>query len=170
MRVLFAVMVLALGVAVMSCKAGEAPFTVFPVDVMALDPPAVAVTGVRPVERAAGVDHRWLIGPKASLAVNLKDPARLVLSFTASNPLEGQTVTVSAGGKEAARFENIPASHRLTGFTAYKAVLDLPTGPSLIEITFLRYNRRSPEDTFAPEDKEGLALIVSELTLTPAKP
>lgn len=170
MKTLFAFMVFAALSPVLFCFAGDKPVTAFPVDIMAFDPPAEAVTGVRHVERAAGVSYRWLTGPRATIAVNMKDPARLVLSLTASNPLDGQVITVLAGGREAAKFENIPAAPRLTGFGTYEAVLDMPAGPGLIEITFARYNRRSPEDTFAPEDKEGLALIISDLTITPSRP
>jgi len=137
---------------------------------MALDPPAVQASGVRPVERAAGTAFRWLTGPKASIRLTLDAPIRLRLTFRVSNPLEGQTVAVSLGGRTVALYENLPAVPRLTGFVPLAAEFDAPAGPSQLEISFSRYNRRAPEDTFAPEDKEGLAVMVNAFEITPASP
>ena len=144
--------------------------TAFPVDLMALDPPAVPASGVRPVERAAGTAFRWLTGPGASVRLTLDAPRRLRLALSVSNPLEGQTVTVSLGGRTVARYENLPATPRLTGFVPLAAEFDAPAGPSELEISFSRYNRRTPEDTFAPEDKEGLAVMVNAFKVTQSSP
>lgn len=135
-----------------------------------MDPPAVPASGFRPVERAGGIDFRWVTGPKTTLSLVLDAPRRLRLSFTASNPLDGQTITVLLNGREAARFENIPGAHRLTGFTRYEADLDAPAGVSEVALAFSRFNRRTPQETFAPEDKDPLAVMVSSLEITPARP
>jgi hypothetical protein len=137
---------------------------------MVVDPPAVPAIGFRPVERAAGMDFRWVLGPRASVVLNLAAPKRLVLSLTASNPLEGQTVTVLVNGRAVEKFENIPTAARLTGFRRYEVPFDAPPGTVEIALEFTRYNRRSAEDTFAPEDKEPLAVTISGLEITPANP
>lgn len=142
--------------------------TALPVDLMALDPPSVPVTGFRPVERAAGIDFRWVTGPQATLTLTLDAPRRLKLAFTASNPIAGQTITVLLQGRPVASFEAIPGADRLTGFTRYEADLDLQAGVNTVALAFERYNRRTPEETFAPEDKEGLAIMISGLEITPA--
>lgn len=120
------------------------------------------------MERAAGTAFRWLTGPKASVSLRLDAPRRLRLLLVLSNPLEGQTVAVALNGKRVALFEGLPAVPRLTGFTPLAAEFDAPAGPSVLEISFSRYNRRAPEDTFAPEDKEGLAVMVNAFEITPA--
>lgn len=137
---------------------------------MALDPPVVPVTGVRDIERAAGIDFRWLTGPKATLLLNLDAPRMLRLVFVASNPLEAQAITVSLNRAPVATFENIAQAQRLSGFTRYEAILPAQAGKNVLTLEFARYNHRTPEDSFAPDDKDQLALIVRELTITPATP
>ena len=134
-----------------------------------MDPPAVPATGFRPVERAAGVDFRWVLGPKASLLLNLETPQALVLSLTASNPMEGQTVTVLVNGRPVGKFENLPRVERFTGFRRYEVSLGTLSGTVEVALEFTRYNRRSAEDTFAPEDKDSLAMIISGLEIIPAR-
>jgi len=154
-------------VSVISCNSpAKEKATAFPVDLMALDPPSVPVTGVRPVERVVGIDFRWLTGPKASVSLDLDAPKKLRLALSVSNPLQGQSVGVFLNGKEVARYENLPAVPRLTGFTPLEAVFDAPAGPSTLEIVFSRYNRRVPEDAFAPEDKDALAVTVRSFTIS----
>ncbi len=136
---------------------------------MALDPPAVPTKGVEPVERAAGVDFRWLCGPGATIRLNLDRPERLRLVLALSNPLEGQTVTVLVDGLPVAAFENLPGDQRLTGFKPREVLFDLQPGTHAVGLAFSRYNRRSTEDTFAPEDKRGLAAMASVLTVSPAR-
>jgi hypothetical protein len=156
----------------LTCCSGnrvDAP-SALPVDLMVVDPPDVPTIGFRPVERAAGVDFRWVLGPRASLVLNIESPKRLLLSLTASNPIEGQSVTVLVNGRAVEKLENIPKAARLTGFRRYEILLDAPSGTVEIALEFTRYNRRSAEDTFAPEDKEPLALTISGLEISPANP
>jgi hypothetical protein len=108
---------------------------------MALDPPAVPVRGVRHIERAAGIDFRWLTGPKADFRLQLDAPMRLRLVFVASNPLEAQAITVSLNGAPVAKFENIAQAQRLSGFTRYEAILPAQAGENVLALEFARYNR-----------------------------
>lgn len=128
------------------------------------------MTGVRHIERAAGIDFRWLTGPKAEVRLQLDAPMRLRLVFVASNPLEAQAITVSSNGVPVARFENIAQAQRLSGFTRYEVILPAQAGENVLTLEFARYNHRTPEDSFAPDDKAQLALVVRELTITPATP
>jgi hypothetical protein len=73
-------------------------------------------------------------------------------------------------GRAVEKFENIPKAARLTGFRRYEVLMDAPAGTVEIALEFTRYNRRNAEDTFAPEDKEQLALTISGLTISPANP
>ncbi|MEA4855940.1 MAG: hypothetical protein AAGU21_04890 [Solidesulfovibrio sp.] len=150
----------------LSCsKAAEEGPTALPVDLMALDPPALPATGLRAVERAGGVDFRWLTGPQATMDVRLPGPARLRLAFRASNPLAGQEITVSVNGNAVGHVSAIAAARRLADWQDFAFDFDAPAGASRIALTFSRYNQRTPQETFAPGDQDRLAVQVSRLCL-----
>jgi hypothetical protein len=146
--------------------AQKIPATALPVDLMAFDPPSIQATGFRSVERAAGQDFRWVLGPRAVLKLYLDAPMRLVLAFKASNPIEGQDMAVILNGLRVREFTNIPKTDRLTGFKNYEVLLDVQPGPVEIALEFAQYNHKSPDDTFAPEDKDPLAMTISGLEIT----
>ncbi len=150
----------------LSCSKPAAPGeTALPADLMALDPPAVPATGLRAVERAGGIDFRWLTGPAASMDVRLPGPARLRLAFRVSNPLAGQEITVSVNGHELAQVAALAASRRLADWQDFAFDFDAPAGLSRVTLTFSRYNHHTPQETFAPGDQDRLAVQVSRLCL-----
>ena len=152
------------------CANRPEPATTLPVDLFAYDPPAVAVTGIRAIERSQAVAFRWVLGPQASLRLNLKEPQEALLRFTLSNPIDGQTLTVLVNGKPSAAFAELPAQPRLTGHTEYRATLPCAAGANTVTLAFSRYNRLDEASTFAPEDKDPLAGMLTSLEISPSRP
>jgi hypothetical protein len=137
---------------------------------MALDPPAVQATGFRHVERASGVDYRWILGPTATITLALGAPKHLKLIFTASNPIDDQDIVIILNGKDIAKFKTIPKDDRLLGFKKYEALLDAAAGTNELTLTFSRYNHRTPQETFAAVDQDPLAIMISHFEITELGP
>lgn len=152
------------------CAKSPESVTTLPVNLFALDPPAIAVTGIRPIERTQGVAFRWVQGPEATMHLNCKVPQEALLRFTLSNPIAGQTLTVRVNGKPVATFTDLPAQPRLTGVTEYQASFSCLVGENTVTLAFSRYNRQDAASTFAPEDKDPLAGILTRLEISPARP
>lgn len=134
---------------------------IVPTDVFDSPGLAIAETGLGKIEHNPANLWRWGLGPHSSLTFALPRDGAYRLECDFANVIPGQTVTITANGKELARLADLPADARRS--------LRLPVrgrqGTNVVTIAYADWNHG--QTAFAPTDVRPMALFIRRLRLVP---
>ncbi len=123
--------------------------------------------GLLSVERDDGHVWRWGLGPQTALAFVLYEPRRVRLTLRCSNPVPGQTIVVTANGKQAV-WELPEARPWMAGLDDFSLTFDGVVGLNSVVIDYRRFNQAGV--AFAPADPTNYAAAFTAITLTTQRP
>jgi len=123
--------------------------------------------GLLSVERDGDHVWRWGLGPQTMLAFVLYEPRRVRLTLRCNNPVPGQTITVSANGKQAT-WELPEARPWMAGQDDFSLTFDGVVGLNSVVIDYRRFNQSGV--AFAPADPTNYAAAFTAITLATERP
>ena len=118
-------------------------------------------------ENSDGVPFLWALGPEMTMVFHTLAPMHVVLGLGFDNPVEGQSVTLSANGATLDRIDNVPRTQVNSPGLLKDYIFKTRKGLNTLRLEFRLWNHHGV--VFAPGDPRRLALRITKLTLLPAQ-
>lgn len=142
----------------------------FDVDLLAA-PDAVPrdfkTAGLLSVERGEGHVWRWGVGPRTVLAFVLYEPRVMRLALRLSNPVPGQTLTVTTNGQETS-WQLPQAKPWMRDQDDFSTTFTGIVGLNTVLVDYRLYNQHGM--AFAPDNQTPFAAAYTEIRLTTRRP
>jgi hypothetical protein len=142
----------------------------FAVDLVAAPealPPDFRAAGLLSVERDGDHVWRWGLGPQTVLAFILHEPRRVRLTLQCNNPVPGQTIAVTANGRQAI-WELPEARPWMAGLDDFSLTFDGVVGLNAVVVDYRRFNQSGV--AFAPADPTNYAAAFTAISLATERP